>query len=183
MRKCILVQKNIRLSWYNNVHDVMGINALIFWMPVKIDTVLICIHIVIPKCLKKVFFVFLFEYLVNAIIALLWGIIAWRFFAVSQTNTHIYSSLSWVSYYSFKLLKMNALKVDLWPCFFISLSDSTLANESEKNSFGYDSHWTEIDYSDYIQTKKWISVLCVCCHTGARTPNSSINLGWVKLSK
>ena len=56
---------------------------------------------------------------------------------------------------------MNALKVDLWPCFFISLSDSTLANESEKNSFGYDSHWTEIDNSDYIQTKKWISVQCV----------------------
>ena len=172
------------ISWYNNVHDLMGINALIFWMPVKIDTVLICIHIVIPKCLKKVFFVFLFEYLVNAIIALLWGIIAWRFFAVSQTNTHIYSSLSWVSYYSFKLLKMNALKVDLWPCFFISLSDSTLANESEKNSFGYDSHWTEIDnqFSDLIFGSVCMCMLDnFCCHIGARTPNSSIIFGWVKL--
>ena len=42
----------------------------------------------IPKCLKKVFFVFLFEYLVNAIIALLWGIIAWRFLLLAkQTPT------------------------------------------------------------------------------------------------
>ena len=183
MRKCILVQKNIRLSWYNNVHDVMGINALIFWMPVKIDTVLICIHIVIPKCLKKSIFCISVWILGKCNHCLVMGDNCVAFFAVSQTNTHIYSSLSWVSYYSFKLLKMNALKVDLWPCFFISLSDSTLANESEKNSFGYDSHWTEIDYlvdnqfSDYITTKKWIPIQCVCCHTGARTPNSSINLG------
>ena len=63
----------------------------------------------------------LFEYLVNAIIALLWGIIAWRFLLLAK-QTPTFSLLSWVSYYSFKLLKMNALKVDLWPCFFISLS-------------------------------------------------------------
>ena len=182
MRKCILVQKNIRLSWYNNVHDVMGINALIFWMPVKIDTVLICIHRDTKMSKKNIFCISVWI-LGKCNHCLVMGDNCVAFFAVSQTNTHIYSSLSWVSYYSFKLLKMNALKVDLWPCFFISLSDSTLANESEKNSFGYDSHWTEIDYSDYIQTKKWISVQCVCCHTGARTPNSSINLGWVKLSK
>ena len=62
----------------------------------------------------------LFEYLVNAIIALLWGIIAWRFLLLAK-QTPTFSLLSWVSYYSFKLLKMNALKVDLWPC-FLSLS-------------------------------------------------------------
>ena len=134
MRKCILVTKKYPVIMiYNNVH-VMGINALIFWMPVqnwhgtylhhRRDTV---------KCLKKYI---LFEYLVNAIIALLWGIIAWRFLLLAK-QTPTFSLLSWVSYYSFKLLKMNALKVDLWPCFLsLSLYDSPLANESEKNSPG-----------------------------------------------
>ena len=101
---------------YNNVH-VMGINALIFWMPVQNWHGTYLHHRDTVKCLKKYI---LFEYLVNAIIALLWGIIAWRFLLLAK-QTPTFSLLSWVSYYSFKLLKMNALKVDLWPC-FLSLS-------------------------------------------------------------
>ena len=117
MRKCILVTKKYPVIMiYNNVH-VMGINALIFWMPVQNWHGTYLHHRDTVKCLKKYI---LFEYLVNAIIALLWGIIAWRFLLLAK-QTPTFSLLSWVSYYSFKLLKMNALKVDLWPC-FLSLS-------------------------------------------------------------
>ena len=88
----------------------------------------------------------LFEYLVNAIIALLWGIIAWRFLLLAK-QTPTFSLLSWVSYYSFKLLKMNALKVDLWPC-FLSLSMILLWQMSRRKILlDIGAHWTQIDFN------------------------------------
>ena len=137
---------NKKISGYHDIQQrtcVMGMNALIFWMPVQNWHGTYLHHRDTVKCLKKYI---LFEYLVNAIIALLWGIIAWRFLLLAK-QTPTFSLLSWVSYYSFKLLKMNALKVDLWPC-FLSLSMILLWQMSRRKILlDIGAHWTQIDFN------------------------------------